>query len=91
MKKLIFTALVIIGMVVSSAAQDRKPAMAKKPSQKTEVQAPGYLPNTASNKQQDRQLKKLNDEDKQAFKPKVKKTIEPKTNQPKPKGEVSKQ
>jgi len=82
MKKLFFTAVFMMALVFSASAQDREPAMAKKPAKKTELQTQGYIKNTPSNTSQEKQLKKLNAEEKKAYAPK------PKAKKPKKKGTV---
>ena len=72
MKKLNFTALLFMGMMMCSYAQERKPAMAKGSAKKSNVQAPGYIKGTPSNYSQDKELKRLSDEEKKAYAPKKK-------------------
>lgn len=72
MKNLFLTIVFTFALVFTGFAQDRKPAMGSKPAKKSNVQAQGYFKNTPSNKSQDKQLKRLNDEEKRNYAPKPK-------------------
>ncbi len=91
MNKLFFTLILLVSISITSVAQSRKPAMARKSVKKVKVEAPGYIKNTPSNSQQDKMLKQLEREEKKRYAPKKKPQPKPKSKSSKSSGSVTRE